>query len=108
MKPCKLKVGDQVRHRKDLYGSTLSTVTGIEKRFENERGGTMSEGDIKSICLPYTYDGETVVVQYPEKDYGRWIQKAFVDSYKWIGYSVTVSNEKLTSIWPHERLRKVN
>jgi small-conductance mechanosensitive channel len=99
----KFKIGDKVRTSKsDLYGQTVGIVVNVQRMYKEvnrfsgrmERGGlTTDESTIKSISLPYTFDGETLTVDFPESDFGTFIQKAFTMVSKFYGYSVTVETK---------------
>lgn len=115
MKQPKFKVGDSVKMRtKTLYGEKEGVITRIEKVFSevyedgtfNSDGLMTLESTIDSISIPYTFDGETLVVEYPETDYGSFIMKARKRVSKFSGYSYCVKTEKMNTIYPERSLSK--
>lgn len=106
-------VGDKVNTPKNLYKETEGEITEIERLYkevdENGRfvcdGLVTAEGTIQSIVLPHTFDGQTLVVNHPETDYGSFVRKAFVMTSKFYGYAYTVKSTKILTIWNEKRIR---
>lgn len=58
------------------------------------RGGLHTEErDIKSIELPYRFDGETLQVDFPAATYGDWTQAAHTQTSKFFGYDYSVRGD---------------
>jgi hypothetical protein len=109
------KVNDKVISKKPtLYGETEGKVTEVGKIFMEldshtgtfKRGGLATEErDIKSIQIPYEFDGETLKVHYPEDDYGQWIEKARTEVSKFYGYAYTVKTPKMLTLFAESSLK---
>lgn len=111
----KFNVGDGVTLKKQtLYGETVGVVESVERVYKQvEKDGSFSrsglatrESDIKHGCLPYRFDGETVEVEYPEHDFGGWIQKAHTMKSRFAGYGYTVRSEKMLTVYSESSLIK--
>ena len=107
------KVGDLVRQSKDLYGLTESMITQVDRKYKavDENGnfdpdGLVSmENDMGSCCLPWSFDGKVLRVEFPRTDYGGWIQKAYVLESRFAGYIYVTKNSEMNSIWPETSLK---
>lgn len=114
MKQPKFKIGDKVSMRsKTLYGETEGEIIQFGKDFQEldrygnfKQGGlVMSERDINNIKLPFKFDGETLTIDYPQRDYGNFIQKAVTIEYKFSGYSYSVKTPKMLTLCCEKSLR---
>ena len=109
----KLKVGDLVKHPKDLYDQTESVITEVHRKYQAvnadgsfDPGGLCTlEDTIDSCCLPFSFDGEVLKVWYPREDYGTWIQKAYISESRFVGYSYSTTNDKMNTLWPERSLK---
>lgn len=103
----KFNIGDVVVMKKPtLYGETFGTISeGPAKCFKSESGLVTEERTIKSIQLPYEFDGEILVVHYPEHDYGTWIEKAHSSTSVFCFYSYTVKTPKILTVYRESSLR---
>ena len=109
----KLKVGDPVKHPKDLYEQTESVITEVHRKYQVvnddgsfDPGGLCTlEDTIDSCCLPFSFDGEVLKVWYPREDYGTWIQKAYMSESHFVGYSYSTTNDKMNTLWPEKSLK---
>jgi hypothetical protein len=67
----------------------------VDKNNNFESDGLVTlENTIKDCSLPYTFDGETLIIEFPEQDFGTFIQKAFTHTSKFYGYGYTVNFNK--------------
>ena len=116
MKQPKFKIGDKVSmRRKTLYGETEGEIIEFGKDFQEidrygnfKQGGLiMSEREINSIKLPFKFDGETLMIDYPQGDYGSFILKAVTIEYKFSGYSYSVKTPKMLTLYLEKSLRKI-
>jgi hypothetical protein len=116
MKQPKFKIGDKVSmRRKTLYGETEGEIIELGKDFQEldrygnfMKGGlVMSEREIKYISLPFKFDGETLTIDYPQRDFGSFILKAVTTEYKFSGYSYTVKTPKINTLYYEKSLRKI-
>jgi len=116
----KFKDGDKVNMRKKtLYNETEGVIEGTPERMyqklgpvgtfqENEvdpHGLVTSEHTIKGIQLTYRFDGVTLEVDYPEHDYGSWIQKAYTSRSKFIGWAYSVRTPKMLTAYSEKSLK---
>lgn len=97
----KYKVGQRVT-AKTPKGTFTGKITETDRIFKNidrftggfERNGLCTfESDIDSIQIPYTFDGETLVVSYPEQKFNGGSLDAHTRTAKFYGYSYTVQPE---------------
>jgi hypothetical protein len=104
----KFEIGDKVSMKvKTLYGETHGEVVEAEKefleldRFGNfrEDGLIFSEREIDSIALPYTFDGETLTIEQPQREYSI--------VYKFSGYGYTIKTPKSLTSYPENYLKKI-
>lgn len=95
----KFKVGDQVTAKSKYNGIIArATVENVTRTFsacdangQFERGGLVTvESDIKSICLPYRFDGETLEVDHPETKFATFTMHAHTHRSRFSGYSYTI------------------
>jgi len=109
----KFKVGDPVKHPKDLYKQTESVITEVHRKYQvvNADGSFDPDGlctledTIDSCCLPFSFDGEVLKVWYPREDWGAWIQKAYISESHFAGYSYSTTNDKMNTLWPERSLK---
>lgn len=111
------KIGDKVRMKKpNLYNETDGEVSEVVRMYQvvssvtgkrDTRGLITFEDDIKSTQLPYTFDGTTLKVEFPETDYGSWIQKAYTQTSVFAGYAVTVKTPKMLTRCKETSLFKI-
>ena len=117
MKTCLFEIGDPVKlpGRGDIWGYTTGTVVETGRAFKEVFDGTreinpdglvQDERDIKSICLPYEFDGETLTVYYPEKEYTNFVQKAFTKTSIFYTHRITVKSAGGLSLHLQHRLKK--
>jgi hypothetical protein len=101
----KFSVGQRVRMvRPNLYGETEGVIVRVERNFKSESGLVTMESTIKSIQLPYRFNGERLEVDHPEQDLGGFIQKAYTHVSVFSGYSYCVEAGSLRSIYPERAL----
>lgn len=113
-RPCKVKLGDFVHYPKpDLYGMTGGKIIEIHRAYKRidkytgkfESGGLLTSEDmIESICLPYTFDGETLTVTYPVDQFR---SHEVVETSKFYGYTVVAQNERMCTIFMDHRVKKL-
>lgn len=111
----KFKIGDKVKHLPTLYKETAGIVEEVERIyqtiFENGEfdweGLSTLEHTIPMIQLPYTFDGETLIIEFPEHDYGKWIEKAHTHVSKFSGYGVTVRTPEMLSVFNEQSLKLI-
>jgi len=109
----KFKVGDPVKHPKDLYDQTESVIREVHRKYQavdddgsfDFSGLCTLEDTIASCCLPFSFDGEVLKVWHSREDYGSWIQKAYVHESRFVGYSYSTTNDKMNTIWPENCLK---
>lgn len=110
----KFKVGDKVITPANLYKETKGTIIELDRIFQEVEPGTdifvndgmrHSERSIKSICLPYTFDGETLIVEYPEQDLGGAIIKAHKTESKFRTYAYVVKTPKILTGWIESKIK---
>lgn len=119
-KKAKFEIGQKVNmSTKTLYGEVegvivertkiYKVVTRISngRSFPETNGLVHEERRIDSICLPYRFDGNTLEIDYPEKDYGSFIQKAFTTISEFYGYSYTIKTPKMLTSYSERQLRKI-
>jgi len=116
MKQAIFKIGDKVSmRRKTLYGETEGEIVSIQRTYQEtwEDGSFRYEGlchlenDIKSILLPHTFDGETLTIDYPQRDFGGFIKKANTHVYKFSGYSYSVKTLRVLTLYSEKTLKKI-
>lgn len=117
----KFEIGDKVSmSRATLYGEKEGVIIAFDKNYKAVRkiygdgrvlqefdGLVQEEGHIKNIRLPYRFDGVTLEVDYPETDYGTFIQKAYTSIYEFCGYSYTVKTDKILTCYSERQLKKI-
>lgn len=99
-----------------LDKETIGVVTEVQKVFKevDSNGKFVSDGlcieesTIQGGCLPRTFDGNTLTITYPERDYGTWIEKEIKVSYVFYTYSCTVKTSKMNTCFLEKRLRLIN
>ena len=111
----KFKVGDIVTMSKStLYNETEGEIYKVEKVFKKldnfalkngkevfERGGLNTlESDIKNGCLPYTFDGTYLVVDFGENN--QWIRGK--QTSKFYGYCYSVKTPKMNTLYSEKTL----
>lgn len=104
----KFKVGDKVvMSKKTWYNEKEGVILEGPIRIFKDVFGTLctSENEIKSICLPYEFDGETLTVHYPQRDMGSFIQKEFTQVSKFSHYSYFVKSSKMNTGYPERMLK---
>jgi formate-dependent nitrite reductase cytochrome c552 subunit len=88
------------------FKNCFGEITEIERLFKevdrnnnfNPDGLVTLENTIKDCSLPYTFDGETLVIEFPEQDFGTLIRKAFTHTSKFYGYGYTIKLKKSDNI----------
>jgi len=84
---------------KTLYDEVQGTVSSIERKYQriskftgkfDPHGLTTLEGSIKSISLPYEFDGETLIVTYNDGN---------KETSKFSGYAYTIKTPKMNSVY---------
>lgn len=116
----KFEIGQKVSlSAPTLYGETqgiivertrdYKAVTRISNghSFPEIDGLVHEERHIKNICLPYRFDGNTLEIDYPEADYGSFVQKAFTTISEFCGYSYTIKTPKMRTSYYERQLRKI-
>lgn len=91
-------IGESVLITKGKVAGEKGEVVEIEKSFLevdeegnfNRDGLLTMESTITSIKLPYTFDGETLKVEHPERDYGNWVQKKYTHTAKFYQNAYTI------------------
>jgi hypothetical protein len=119
-KEAKFEIGQKVTmSSKTLYGEVegviiertkiYKVVTRISngRSFHETNGLVHEERHIHSICLPYRFDGNTLEIDYPQKDYGSFVQKAFTTISEFCGYSYTIKTPKMLTSYSERKLRKI-
>lgn len=112
----KFKVGDKViMRKKTLYGETEGIVSeGPIRCYKalcpytgriDPNGLVTEERTIKSISLPYEFDGEVLKVHFPESDMGSIIMKAYTLISVFYGYSYTVKTPKMLTGYSESSLK---
>ncbi len=96
----KYEVGQTVTIRTRKTGKVTGTIEAVQRIFKKvlsngqfDRGGISTfENDIKGIALPYTFDGETLTINFPEYNYGTFVQKAYnqISKHYTYGYSIRI------------------
>ena len=116
MKQPKFKIGDNVSmRRKTMYGETEGEITAVDREFLetysngsfNSRGLMQSERHIETIKLPYTFDGETLTIEHPQRDFGTFILKAVTMVYKFKSYSYVVKTPRINTLYLEGSLKKI-
>jgi len=111
--PPKFKVYDKVICPPTHYGETEGTITRVERVYQkinqftgkiDPKGLVTTESTIKSICLPYTFDGNTLTVHYPKQDCGTFVMKAHTDISVFNGYACVVKTPKILTQFMERRL----
>lgn len=119
----KFAEGDKVSmHRKTLYGETEGVIVEVTKAFRVVRriysggraipehdGLVTLERDIKqgNYKLPYRFDGVTLEVDFPESDYGSFVQKAYTSVSEFFEYCYTVKTKEMLTIYSERQLKKI-
>lgn len=96
---------DTISSRISTYKGCKGIVTEIERAFKeiDEDGNWVLDGlvtmesSIPSISLPYQYDGQTLVVEHPESNFGGFQMEAYTRKakpYEFV-YTVKISKEEL-------------
>lgn len=90
----------------NLYGEKVGVITRVERIYRDldkytgkidPHGLSTAEGTISSISLPYEFDGETLVVKYPD---GKERKAIFT------GYAYTIKSAKMNSMYPESGLSR--
>jgi len=88
--------------RANLYGEKVGVITKVNrlyKRICKHTGGfdpdglVTSEDTISSICIPYEFDGETLIVDYGDKS--QFVKGK--ETSKFYGYTYTIKSAKMLS-----------
>jgi len=119
-KEAKFEIGQKVNmSTKTLYGEVEGVIVDITRTYKvvskvingnsffETNGLVHEERHIHSICLPYRFDGNTLEIDYPQKDYGSFVQKAFTTISEFYGYSYTVKTPKMRTSYSERQLRKI-
>lgn len=115
------KVGDEVELCvKTLYGEDRGIIVEVDRTFRDVRkiyennkvleeydGLVHEERHIKNCVLPYRFDGVTLEIDYPQADYGTFIQKAFTSVAEFHGYCYVVQSEKMRTSFSQRHLIKI-
>ena len=116
MKQPKYEVGQKVKlKKKTLYGETEGEIVRVEKIFQeidesgnfNPDGLSTLESTIDSISIPYTFDGETLTVEFPAIECTNIIIKAKKRVSKFSGYAYTVETPKMNTMFSESTLIKI-
>lgn len=98
------KMGDTVSMPANLYDETTGKIVKIGRLFKEINpvtgkfiaGGLVTDEDtIKSICIPYTFDGETLTVNYPGIDLGDYVRKPYTRVSKFYQHGYVVKSHKI-------------
>lgn len=113
----KFEIGDKVKMRfTDLYGEKEGTVVERSRMLQaidpytgqiDPEGLVTDEDHIKSISLPYRYDGYTLEVDFPEADYGGWIQKAYTMKSVVVGWGYAVETSQMRTRVAEKDIKKI-
>ncbi len=110
----KFKVEDKVVFPPTLRGETNGIVTRVERIYKeidnrtgkiDPKGLATFESTINDICIPYTFDGEKLTVEYPEQDLGEFIQKAHKTVSIFAGYVCVVKTATINIYINEKRLK---
>lgn len=114
----KFEIGDKVSMKsKTLYGENVGVVQEITKVFKAvtrvRNGNSFDEIDglvhfekeIGGIRLPYRFDGVTLEIDYPQQDFGGFIQKAFTTISEFNGYAYTIKTDKMLTVYSERQLK---
>ena len=109
MKNPKFKVGNKVTHPHTLYNETEGEIVEVERVYAavydngafEPRGLQHLESTIKSIQLPYRFDGKTLEVDMPAD---RFNSMAVTLVSRFHGYAYTVKTPEMRSIFSEKRL----
>lgn len=116
MKQPKFQIGDKVSmRRKTLYGETEGEITEVRKVYQEtwEDGSFRSDGlcydenEIENISIEHTFDGETLTIKSPQREFSTFILKAETRVHKFNGYSYTVKTPKINTLYYEKSLRKI-
>lgn len=58
-------------------------------------GFTTLESNIPTISIPYTFDGETLSVDFPETEFENFVENAYTQVSKFFDYAYTIESEGL-------------
>lgn len=111
----KFSVGDLVKTPKTLYDETVGIITNIDRLFKkvypngefDPDGLVTEEKTIKGIQIPYEFDGETLIVHYPQWETETVIMKAYSETRKFYGYSYTVKSLKMNTLHFEKSLKLI-
>lgn len=90
----------------NLYGEKVGVITRVERIYQevdrftgkiDPHGLATMEGTISSISIPYEFDGETLVVKYPD---GRECKSVFK------GYAYCIKSAKMNSVYSESGITK--
>lgn len=115
----KYSYGQMVDTKKpDFYGNTYGEIVEIRKVYKetygmsddiNPNGLVTFENTIKDCQLPYTFENDVLIVNYPERDYGTWIQKAYSQKSIFFGYAYVVKagegNKMMRTVYIEKNLK---
>jgi hypothetical protein len=116
MKQPKFQIGDKVSMRtKTLYGETEGKITEVRKVYQEtwEDGSFRSDGlcydenEIENISIEHTFDGETLTIKSPQREFSTFILKAETRVHKFNGYSYTVKTPKINTLYYEKSLIKI-
>lgn len=90
----KYRIGEHLLVTNGHYKDKIVKVVEIGKKFKETDeqqnfvydGLVTFESDIKFIKLPYTFDGQTLVVEFPEEDFGGFKREAYKRTSAFYGY----------------------
>lgn len=110
MKP-KFEIGNRVSHPETLYDETKGKIVEVERVYSEldedgnfeHRGLCTIESTIKSFCVPYTFDGETLVVTMPKSKF----TSGYTRTSKFHHYAYTVKTPKMRTIFSEKSLRRI-
>jgi len=101
--------------KKTLYNELAGTITDFTRVYlevdENgnfeRRGLATMEDTIASIQIPYSFDGATLEVHYPESKFTNFTQPARTRRAKFYGYAYTIKTDKMLSVYSESQVKPI-
>ncbi len=116
----KYGIGTRVKTPRDLYNCTEGEIVERERLYQTvDRNGNFDmdglctlEHTISSICLPYTFDGETLVITYPKNviklaDGDELHEAEKTRTAKFFGWAYTVDSGKMRSVFSERSIKPI-
>ncbi|MGG6448266.1 KOW motif-containing protein [Pseudobacillus badius] len=109
------EVGDQVKVISGKYAGHIGEVIEVQRSYKEldpygvnfaEEGLLMIEDSIRNTTWNYEFDGYTLRLHYPEKDYGSFITKARITTSIFYAYYYTVKLSETNIALTHKGLKK--